>query len=123
VNTYLSITASVTTACFWSRVHFGKLDMEIVLNATIAGGLIIGTSCDVITHPAHAVLVGMIGGFISAVGFSHLGSKLHEKFNFHDTCGVHSLHGLPAVLACIVSMFACGLMNYTVFRELPETQN
>ena len=48
VNTTLSITASVVGACALSRLVGMKLDMEIVLNATLAGGVIIGAASDVV---------------------------------------------------------------------------
>lgn len=56
-----------------------------------------------ITAPVYAILVGMLGGFLSAIGFLKIGPYLKEKMNLSDTCGVHSLHGMPSVLGCIIS--------------------
>jgi len=36
---------------------FGKLEMEIILNATLAGGVAIGSSADFIKHPAIAMAI------------------------------------------------------------------
>lgn len=49
VNTVLSISASCIAACGVSRILIGTLDMEVVLNATLAGGVAIGSSCDLLT--------------------------------------------------------------------------
>ena len=51
VNTALSMSASCICACSTARLIHGKLDMEIVLNATLAGGVIIGACVDMIVDP------------------------------------------------------------------------
>jgi ammonium transporter Rh len=82
---------------------FGKLEMEIILNATLAGGVAIGSSADFIKHPAIAMAIGLIGGMLSSLGFKKIGPFLADKIGLSDTCGVHSLHGMPAIFAAIVS--------------------
>lgn len=50
VNTIMSLTASVSGAFALSAAfHNGKFDMEDVLNATLAGGVIVGASSDMLT--------------------------------------------------------------------------
>ena len=52
VNTVLALTASCCTAFATSSLyHKGKFDMEDVLNATLAGGVIVGSTCDMFTAP------------------------------------------------------------------------
>jgi len=104
-NTVLGITGSVISAASTARILFGKLDMEIILNATLAGGVAVGSSCDLICEPWCAIMVGMLGGILSALGFAKIGPWIMEsKIALQDTCGVHSLHGMPGVFAAIVSM-------------------
>ena len=77
VNTVLAIIGSVISAICVSRMHHnGKLDMEVVLNATLAGGVAIGSNCDLVTKPSSAMLIGMCGGILSAVGFTRIGPYL-----------------------------------------------
>jgi len=38
--------SSALMACYISRLIYDKLDMEIVLNATLAGGVAIGATAD-----------------------------------------------------------------------------
>jgi len=76
VNTTLAIVGSVLSACMTSRILFGKLDMEIVLNATLAGGVAVGSSCDMVCEPWAAIAIGMAGGILSAVGFAKIGPWL-----------------------------------------------
>ena len=81
--------------------------MEHILNATLAGGVIIGANCDLTEQPGYAFLIGLIGGVFSVVGFSILNSYFERRFKLHDTCGVNFLHGIPGVLAgCISIVFA-----------------
>ena len=110
-NTVLGITGSVVSAASTSRILFGKLDMEIILNATLAGGVAIGSSCDLVCEPWAALFIGVCGGILSSVGFAKIGPWLAgSKLNLQDTCGVHSLHGMPGVFAAIVSMiYLCSL--------------
>ena len=102
-NTVLAIGGSCVGGACVARWLFGKLEMEIMLNATLAGGVAIGSSADLITEPWVAMAVGFVGGAISSFGFQRIGPFLAEKINLQDTCGVHSLHGLPGVFASIVS--------------------
>ena len=46
--------------------------MEDVLNASIAGGVIVGTSADISSMPYLPILIGMIGGTISSIGFNKI---------------------------------------------------
>jgi ammonium transporter Rh len=78
-----------------------KLDMEIVLNATIAGGVMIGACADIVVAPGIAIIIGAIAGVVSAIGFAYLSAALRYSINLHDTCGVHNLHGIPGFLGGI----------------------
>lgn len=49
------------------------------------------------------MLVGLIVGSISALGFRYLSPFLQDKFGFHDVCGVLNLHGIPGVCGGIIS--------------------
>jgi len=82
------------------------------LNATLAGGVCMGASCDLIVNPGFAMLVGAIAGTISALGFLYLNALCKEKLNLHDTCGVHFLHGIPGCLGGFTSAVAAGASTY-----------
>jgi ammonium transporter Rh len=109
INTVLSISASCITACGFARLQLGKLDMEVVLNATLAGGVAIGTPCDLITNPGVAIAVGASAGIVSAWGFLKLNGFLKEKIGLHDTCGVLNLHGIPGIMGGIYGCIAVAM--------------
>ena len=100
-NTALSISAACIGACAIARLIHMKLDMEIVLNATIAGGVMIGACADILVAPGSAIIIGAIAGVVSAIGFGYLSAALRESINLHDTCGVNNLHGMPGFLGGI----------------------
>ncbi len=50
--------------------------MEIVLNASIAGGVAIGANADIIVQPFGAMIVGFIAGTVSSFGFAYLSKFL-----------------------------------------------
>ena len=116
VNTVLAIVGSVMCAASIARFYFGRLNMEIMLNATLAGGVAIGTNADLVTSPGVALLIGGLGGILSAVGFVKIGPYLLEKIGLHDTCGVNSLHGMPGILAALISMVVIPTMK----RNFPD---
>lgn len=111
VNTVLAISGSCITACAISRIFQKSLNMEVVLNATLAGGVSVGSASDLVVTGGTAMAIGSLAGIISAIGFLKLGPFLAEKINLHDTCGVHNLHGMPGVLGAIIGAISASLAD------------
>ncbi len=104
INTYLSMACSVTASIVVSKlVHGGKLNMEIVLNASVSGGVAIGSAADIVVSPVGSMIAGFITGSISAFGFAYLSSFVKKHLVLHDTCGVLNLHGIPGVIGALIS--------------------
>ncbi|XP_035897307.1 ammonium transporter Rh type A [Anopheles stephensi] len=105
INTYLSLAgATVTTFVLSALVsHEHKLDMVHVQNSTLAGGVAVGSICNLLIHPFGALIVGVIAGVISVLGYRYLTPAILSNLRIADTCGVHNLHGMPAVLSAIFS--------------------
>lgn len=104
INTYLSIACSVTASILVSKfAHGGKLNMEIVLNASLAGGVAVGSAADIIVTPCGSMIAGFIVGSISASGFAYLSPFVKKHILLHDTCGVLNLHGIPGVIGALIS--------------------
>ena len=104
INTYLAISSSVIASIIAAKAtHKGKLEMEIILNSSLAGGVAIGSSADILVQPFGAMLTGFIVGIISSLGYAFLSKYLQQKINLHDTCGVLNLHGMPGLIGGFVS--------------------
>uniref|UniRef100_A0A673TWQ9 Ammonium transporter Rh type A n=1 Tax=Suricata suricatta TaxID=37032 RepID=A0A673TWQ9_SURSU len=74
VNTYFSLVACVLTAYACSSLleKRGKLDMVHIQNATLAGGVAVGTCADMPIRPFGSMVIGGIGGIVSVFGFKFL---------------------------------------------------
>jgi len=105
VNTHLSLAGSVLATFACSYILLGKFDMVHIQNATLAGGVAMGSAANMRLAPWVSILIGILSGVLSTYGFHAITDKLRAKFNIDDTCGVHNLHGMPGVLGAIISVF------------------
>jgi len=108
VNTVLSLCGSCVAAFIWSHVlrREKKFDMVDIQNATLAGGVAMGTCADLLIGPGPAVLIGIISGIISVVGYVYVQPFLETKMGLQDTCGVNNLHGMPSLLGAVAGVIA-----------------
>ncbi|KAM5291789.1 ammonium transporter Rh type C [Ctenodactylus gundi] len=104
INTYCSLAASVLTSVAVSSAvqKKGKLDMVHIQNATLAGGVGVGTAAEMMLTPYGALIVGFCCGTVSTLGFVYLTPFLESRLRIQDTCGIHNLHGIPGVIGGIV---------------------
>jgi ammonium transporter Rh len=103
INTVISLTGSCIAA-FITDVYMrpgNKFDMVSIQNATLAGGVAVGSSSDLVIQPWGALLVGLIAGTVSVIGYIHISPWMARKWGLDDTCGVHNLHGLPGIIGGI----------------------
>jgi ammonium transporter Rh len=91
--------------------------MEAVLNATVAGGVVIGACSDLILAPWASILIGFGGGFISLLGFEVIGPFLASKSGLHDTAGIHNLHGMTGFTGGIISAICAGTATTSAFGD------
>lgn len=113
INTYFSLASCVATTFFVSACvnKKYKFNMVHVQNATLAGGVAVGASADLMIKPWGAILIGMCAGIISSLGYAYVTPFLNKKLKVHDTCGVHNLHGMPGIFAGIVGTFATAFID------------
>ncbi|XP_010706461.1 ammonium transporter Rh type A [Meleagris gallopavo] len=115
INTYYALAAcAVTTFALSSLLdERGKFSMVLIQNATLAGGVAVGTCADLTIHPFVAMGIGNIAGIISVLGFRFLTPVLASKLKIQDTCGVHNLHGLPGILGGIAGIIVTAVQSET----------
>lgn len=106
INTYFSLTAACVTTFVLSPVfHRGggkwRLSMVHVQNATLAGGVAVGTASNMAINPFGALLIGSLAGALSTVGYVYMSPLLMSFTKIHDTCGVNNLHGMPGIFGGI----------------------
>jgi len=113
LNTYISLASCCLISYAVSALlnHENKFDMVHVQNSTLAGGVAIGTSANLMIQPFGAMIVGAVAGVISVVGYKYITPFLARKLRIHDTCGVNNLHGMPGILAAIIGAILCGFAS------------
>lgn len=115
INTVLSLTGSCVGTFIWSQWKRRKLSMVDVQNATLAGGVAVGSSADLSIDPWAAMLVGLVASAVSVWGYTVLQPWLDHKLHIYDTCGVHNLHGLPGLLGGISGVIAAATAGESVY--------
>ena len=104
INTIMSLTGSVLGTFIICSLCFGEeMEMESILNATLAGGVAIGASSQFVYRPGVALFIGCSAGMISTLCFHYLSPKLTKLIGLYDTCGIHNLHGIPGLMGGIWS--------------------
>jgi ammonium transporter Rh len=92
--------ATYVTSCALRR----KISIADIANASLAGGVAIGSTCDY-ANPASAMVIGTLAGALSVFGFAVILPWLQKNIKKVDTCGVMYLHGLPGLLGGIAAIF------------------
>ncbi len=124
-NTILSLTGSCLGTFIMTALLRHKFEMEDILNASLAGGVMIGTASGILVNPGTALCIGVFAGIISTLGFRYLQGKLETWIGLNDTCGINNLHGIPGILGRIIgaliiaSYGATPLSNASQISYLP----
>ncbi|CAF3866502.1 unnamed protein product [Rotaria sordida] len=117
VNTYVSISASVIlTFTISAIVGRGKKEIIHIQNATLAGGVAVGTVADKDIGLFGAMIIGSVAGTISTLGYKYI-LELLKKVRIHDTCGVHNLHGMPGVLSGLAGIVVASMPWRSYYHE------
>jgi Amt family ammonium transporter len=102
LNTTIAPAVATCTTMSYTWLKFGKPDVSMSLNASLAGLVAITAPCDV-TDALGAAIIGIVSGFLVVFGVWLLDYKLHVD----DPVGavaVHMMNGIWGTLA--VGLFA-----------------
>jgi len=122
LNTVFALTASCVSAFAASRMltHEMKFDMVHIQNATLAGGVAVGSSSDLVIKPGGAILVGLVAGIVSVAGYVYVSAWIEKKFGVADTCGVHNLHGMPGIIGGVGGAVSAAITPTKDYGTHPE---
>lgn len=116
ITTCLGMLASVFGSLVVSALtHLGKLNAEQVLNATLAGGVAMGTNADIIVTPFIPLIIGFTAGAISTIGFNFFPGIVFKYLRLHDTCGVLYLHLIPGIIGGLTSGLISGVSDPSLY--------
>ncbi|MCP4546911.1 MAG: ammonium transporter [bacterium] len=80
-----------------------KICAADIANATLAGGVAIGSTCDHVSLTV-AMIIGVIAGLASTFGFAVIQERLQRGLKMVDTCGVSNLHGIPGLIGGLAAL-------------------
>ncbi len=116
INVILALSgATIITYIFttWLR---GKIDAADIANASLAGGVAIGSVCNT-ASPTESIIIGLVAGAISTIGFAVIQKHLQKGLKLIDTCGVSNLHGIPGLFGGLVALIIIPNINITAQLE------
>jgi ammonium transporter Rh len=105
-NTIIALTGSCLGTFIMTSLFRHKFDLEDILNASLAGGVIVGAPSGIFTNAAGPLCIGIFAGVVSGLGYEYLEQFIQDKFGIYDSCGVNNLHGIPGILGGIFSAIA-----------------
>ena len=103
VNTYFCLIGSVLGAYLISKIVWkGKFHVEHILNATLVGGILMGSGADILRESFVAYIVGGCGGILSALSFTYF-SKVLQKLGLVDVAGIFHTFAIPGLIGGLLS--------------------
>lgn len=103
INVILALCGATLCTYLTSSLIRNKVSLEDIVNASLAGGVAIGSTCNIV-GPLGAFGIGLAAGALSVIGFAVIQPKLQAAFKMVDTCGVHNLHGMPGLFGGLVAI-------------------
>jgi Amt family ammonium transporter len=95
VNTFLAACVGAVAAMFTAWIKFGKPDIGMVLNGTLAGLVAITAPCATVT-PLGSLIIGALAGILVV-----LAVLFFDKIKVDDPVGAISVHGVCGVFGTI----------------------
>ncbi len=109
-NVILALSGATVATYFASVILRGKISAADIANAALAGGVAIGSTCDLASFP-QAFVIGVLAGVLSTFGFAVLQERVERLLKGVDTCGVMNLHGMPGILGGVAAVFIADGIN------------
>lgn len=104
INTILALCGATLMTYIASSIYRkGKVAIADIANASLAGGVAVGATCNVL-NPASAFLAGLIAGFVCVTGYVVIQPVLQKLLRSVDTCGVRNLHGMPGLVGGVAAV-------------------
>jgi ammonium transporter Rh len=102
INTIFALCGATLATYALSVLIRGKVEVGDIANASLAGGVAIGAAVANVT-PGWSLLIGLVAGAISVVGYTKVQPRLQRLTGGVDTCGVHNLHGMPGLFGGLIA--------------------
>ncbi len=97
INVILALCGATIATYFTGILIRKKTAIADIANASLAGGVSIGATCNLV-GPSGAFVIGLLAGTLCVAGYTLIQPRLQAVLKNVDTCGVHNLHGMPGLL-------------------------
>ncbi len=104
INVVLALCGATLCTYIVGMAIRKKVAIADIANASLAGGVSIGATCNLV-GPLGAFVIGLLAGCLCVIGYTIIQPKLQAALKTVDTCGVHNLHGMPGLLGGL-----CGII-------------
>lgn len=104
INVIFALCGSTLATYFATVLLRRKISPADIANATLAGGVAIGSTCASENFYRMAFVIGLLAGALSTFGFAVIQPRLQGWLKKADTCGVLYLHGLPGLLGGMAAL-------------------
>ncbi|MBP6491457.1 MAG: ammonium transporter [Clostridia bacterium] len=104
INVVLALCGATLCTYIVSLILRKKIAIADIANASLAGGVAIGATCNLVSGLG-AFGIGMVAGTLCVIGYTIIQPRMQKAFKLVDTCGVHNLHGMPGLLGGL-----CGIL-------------
>lgn len=98
MTTNLAAAASTLATLLFTWVRYGKPDVSMTLNGSLAGLVAITAGCDVVT-PYEAIIIGAIAGFAVVLAIEFI----DKKAKIDDPVGAVGVHGFCGLLGTLLT--------------------
>lgn len=116
-NTSLALAGSCVSMFIFSIFLRGQLHMSDVLSSSIAGGVVIASSSNLLFNFGGAIAIGFVGGMISTVGYYCFSERV-KACGIYDTCGIFNLHFLTGLFGGLTSAIVLASYNLIDLESL-----
>lgn len=103
INVVLALCGATLATYIAGVLIRKKAAIADIANASLAGGVSIGATCDIV-GPMGAFVIGLAAGTLCVIGYTIIQPRLQTAIKTVDTCGVHNLHGMPGLLGGLVGV-------------------
>ncbi len=103
INVVLALSGATLITYFFTTLLRGKIEAADIANASLAGGVAIGSVCNSASY-SEAIIIGVVAGALSVTGFALVQSRLQKGLKIIDTCGVSNLHGIPGLFGGLAAL-------------------
>lgn len=97
-NTNLAAAVATVAVMLITWIHYGKPDVSMTLNGSLAGLVAITAGCDVV-EPWAAAVIGLIAGFAVVFGIEFVDKVLKVD----DPVGAFGVHGVSGALGTLLT--------------------